>query len=134
MAGFSKFTDIIAWKKAFELSKLIYAETIRPPFSRDFELRGQIKRAAISISANIAEGFERGGNKEFIHFLSIAKGSAGEVDSLLYIAHSQEYIDKNTFHKLLKLTDEIGRTLRGLITYLQGSKLSGTKFRLEIEK
>lgn len=95
MATFKAFEDIEAWQKARDLVRRVYHISQGSEFSRDYALKDQMRRAAISIMSNIAEGFERNGNKEFIHFLSIAKGSAGEVRSQLYVALDQRYIDKD---------------------------------------
>jgi len=92
MATFKKFEDITAWQKARELTRLVYEITKNGNFSKDFSLRDQIRRASVSIMSNIAEGFDRGGRKEFIQYLSIAKGSVGEVKSQLYTALDQKYI------------------------------------------
>jgi len=89
---FKKFEDIDSWKKGRELAREIYAATNKGAFARDFGLRDQMRRAAVSIVSNIAEGFERDRKTEFIRFLLIAKGSAGELRSQLYIALDQEYI------------------------------------------
>src|SRR5580765_4245238 len=97
MAKFSRFEDIDAWKKARALSKEIYLITKNGEFAHDFALRDQIRRAAISVLSNIAEGFERGGDKEFRQFLATAKGSVGEVRSQLYIALDAEYLTENQF-------------------------------------
>ncbi len=86
MASAQRFEDIKAWQKARELVKNIYQATSVGKFARDFVLRDQIRRAAVSIMSNIAEGFEREGNKEFLQFLSLAKGSCGEVRAQLYVA------------------------------------------------
>lgn len=86
MATFRRFEEIDAWKQARELTCEVYRVSRRKAFSKDFALRDQIRRAAISISSNIAEGYERDSRKAFLHFLSIAKGSAGEVRSQLYVA------------------------------------------------
>ena len=81
MATIEKFEDVLAWQKGREMTRIIYRLSRLGEFAKDFGLRGQIQRAAVSITSNIAEGFERGGNKEFVQFLSHAKGSAGEVRS-----------------------------------------------------
>ena len=93
MSRIERFEDIDAWKKAKELSKAIYEITSKGDFSRDFGLRDQIRRAAVSVVSNIAEGFERGGNKEFRQFLSSAKGSAGEVKAQLHVAFDVKYLN-----------------------------------------
>ncbi len=129
MATFQSFEDIEAWQKARQLTKEIYEVSNKNLFARDFGLRDQIRRASSSIMSNIAEGFERGGKKEFIQFLSIAKGSAGEVKSHLYIALDQNYINKNSFDKLFSLTDEIVRMVGALLAYLSKSNLKGRKYK-----
>src|SRR5579862_7957610 len=92
-----RFEDIIAWQKARELTKDIYSATKVGAFARDFGLRDQVQRAAVSTMSNIAEGFERGGDNEFIQFLSHSKGSCGEVRSQLYVALDQAYISGQSF-------------------------------------
>jgi four helix bundle protein len=100
MSQINRFEDIESWTMAKELVKEIYLITNKSSFVKDYGLSSQIQRAAVSIMSNIAEGFERGTNKEFIHFLYIAKGSAGEVRSQLYIALDLEYITKEEFSHL----------------------------------
>src|SRR6185369_3399800 len=97
MASIQRFEEIEAWKKGRELTRKIYQLAGRDKFARDFTLKDQIKRAAVSITSNIAEGFERGGNREFIQFLSTAKGSASELKSHLYTAVDAGYIDQKEF-------------------------------------
>ena len=92
MASFKSFEDIEAWQKGRELVKEVYGVSARGEFSKEFGLKDQIRRASISIISNIAEGFERGGDREFIQFLSIAKGSVGEVKAQLYVALDQGYV------------------------------------------
>ena len=118
MSTFSSFEDIEAWQKARELNKLIYQITSKNNFSKDFDLVRQIRRASISVSSNIAEGFERQSNKEFSRFLFIAKGSVGEVRSQIYLALDIGYIDEVDFDKIKKSVLEISRMLSGLIKYL----------------
>ena len=122
------FEDIESWKKARELTKLIYQHSKRGEFARDFGLRDQIRRASTSIMSNIAEGFERGGDKEFIQFLSTAKGSCGEVRSQLYVALDQEYMTPATFEPLRQMTVSISRLIAGFMKYLQISDLRGNKY------
>ncbi len=110
-----KFEDIISWKKAQELSLIIYHLFKN---NRDFSFSDQIRRASISIGNNIAEGFERKSNNEFRHFLYIAKGSAGEVRSMSYVALELKYISKADFKKIYDLSLEICKLLSGLIKTL----------------
>ena len=128
MAKFKKFEDIEAWKKARLLSNLIYKET-NTCFENDFALIRQIRRSTGSIMDNIAEGFDRGGNKEFIQFLYISKGSAAETKSQLYRSLDQEYITEETFGSLYKTTDDIGNMIGRLIQYLKNSEYKGLKYK-----
>src|SRR5262245_1683374 len=100
MAKAERFEDLIVWQEARLLRKEVYAVSKNAPFSRDFEMRGQIRNAALSAMDNIAEGFERGSNKEFAQFLNISKGSAGEVRSALYAAFDEGYLTTVEFEKL----------------------------------
>lgn len=129
MSTIKLFEDIKAWQKARELTNIIYKMTSMPVFRSDFPLRDQMRRAAVSIISNIAEGFERGGDKEFIHFLSIAKGSAAEIQSQLYIALDTQLIDQTLFQKLYNETKETGCIIGGFMRYLQQSKKGGMKFK-----
>ena len=97
--------------------------------ARDFVVRDQIRRAALSITSNIAEGFERDGNKEFIQFLSIAKGSVGELKSQLYTVLDLNYVNRVEFDQLMETASEIGQLLGGLIGYLKKSRMRGTKYK-----
>lgn len=124
-----RFEDIDAWKKARELVKKIYKTTARGDFSRDYGLKDQIRRAAVSVMSNVAEGFERGGNKEFQQFLSVAKGSAGEVKSQLYVALDAGHIEQKDFNHIYQLADETGRLIGGFMRYLSKSEHRGPKFR-----
>jgi four helix bundle protein len=129
MATFQTFEDIGAWQKARELTKEIYLVSKQGPFSKDVGLRDQIRRASVSVMSNIAEGFERDGAGEFSQFLSIAKGSIGEVKSQLYVAIDQEYVDRKTFDRLFQLAAEVGKMTGGLMGYLRKSKVKGTKYK-----
>ena len=104
MARLERFEDVDAWKVARELTKSVYQVTAAGEFARDFGLRDQIRRAAVSIPSNIAEGFERGGNKEFLQFLSQAKGSCGEIRAQLYVALDQLYLNDVQFQGLIEQT------------------------------
>ena len=101
MATLKQFEDLDAWKEARELTQAIYRITSVGEFAHDYGLRDQIRRAAISIMSNIAEGFERGGDKEFLQFLSIAKGSCGEIRAQLYAALDQAYVSEVQFQNLV---------------------------------
>lgn len=129
MAKFTSFEDIDAWQKARALTRCIYRISGQGEFARDFGLKDQIRRASTSIMSNIAEGFERGGNKEFVQFLATAKGSGGEVRSLLYVALDAEFIAQETFDDLHAKVTEVSRMLGGLMKYLANSELRGTKFQ-----
>ena len=111
MAGFE---ELIAWQKARELTKQIYQMTSTGEFSRDFGLRDQIRRAAVSIMSNIAEGYDRGGRAEFHQFLVIAKASCAEVRSQLYVAFDVGYIPESHFNTLKSYTEELSKILAGL--------------------
>ena len=110
-----KFEDIIAWQKAEILTIEIYRQFRN---CKDFSFRDQIQRTTVSIMNNIAEGFERRGDKEFKHFLFIAKGSCGEVRSMLYLALELGYLSKEDFKKFHNLSTEISKLLSGFIKTL----------------
>ena len=111
-----KFEDNKAWQKSRELTREIY-EHFRD--HKDYGFRDQIQRASVSIMNNLAEGQERGSNKEFIHFMYIAKGSCGEVRSMLYLAHDLGYLQSDECNALHKKTIEISGLTGGLIKYLK---------------
>ena len=129
MATFKRFEDIECWKKARELTRRIYEITGKSAFARDFGLKDQIRRASLSVMSNIAEGYDRSGTAEFVHFLATAKGSAAEVRCQLYVAADQGYIRDDHFSELNALASEISRMLSGLMTYLRASGYKGTKFK-----
>jgi len=118
MPTIERFEDIEAWRKARELARDVYSATNAGAFARDYGLRDQIQRAAVSIMSNIAEGFERRGSVEFRRFLAIAKGSAGEVKSQLYVALDVGLIDQGTFDRLYQQADGITWMIGGLMRYL----------------
>jgi four helix bundle protein len=124
-----KFEDLESWRKARKLTNTVYKATAAGNFTRDFALKDQIRRASISILSNIAEGFERGGDKEFLQFLAVAKGSCGEVRAQLYIAADQGYLSQDLFQSLSTDANEIGRLISGLMKYLSKSELRGSKYR-----
>lgn len=121
------FEDLAVFQKARSLTGEIYRLSRKDTFSRDRSLADQIRRAAVSVVSNIAEGFERGGNTELIQFLYVAKGSCGEVRAQLLIALDQQYIDQKTFDELNSECRRTSAMLANLITYLQNSKYSGAK-------
>ncbi len=119
MPTFRTFEEIVAWQKARALTAEVYALSRSGAFRRDFGLRDQICRAAVSVMSNVAEGFERGSRPEFARFLRIARGSAGEVRSQLYVALDADYIDQQTFDRLAEATREITHMLNRLIRHLE---------------
>ncbi len=129
MPKIERFEDIEAWKLARELTRLIYQATSGGDFAHDFSLKDQIRRATVSIVSNIAEGYERGGDKEFLQFLAVAKGSCGEVRAQLYIALDQSYINDEQFRIISNKALEISRLLSGLIKYLRQSEMRGNKYK-----
>jgi four helix bundle protein len=119
MSRVERFEDLIAWQKARELTKRIYEVTRQGDFAKDFGLKDQIQRAAVSIMSNIAEGFERGGRAEFHQFLSTAKASCAEVRSQLYVALDAEYLSQSAFDQLQSLAEEVAKILGGLRASVQ---------------
>lgn len=129
MAKIEHFEDIEAWQKARELTRMVYEMTQDGAFARDFGLRDQIRRAAVSVMSNIAEGFGRGGNREFIQFLATAKGSASEVQAQLYVALDAEYITQEQFELLYGAVESTARLIGGFMRYLQSSDQKGHKYK-----
>jgi four helix bundle protein len=129
MSKIERFEDIEAWKKARGLTKVVYDLSNAGSFGRDFGLKDQIRRASVSTMSNIAEGFERGGDQEFIQYLSMAKGSCGEVRSQLYVAFDQGYVDQAKFQQLYDEAQSTSRLIAGFISYLQSSPLRGSKYK-----
>jgi len=121
MAKITRFEDLICWQKAKSLVSLIYRLTREGPFSKDYPLRDQIRRAAISSMTNIAEGFSRFHKKDFIRFLDISQSSTEEVKSLLYIALDQEYLTKEIFKELKILIDDTKKTTLGLLRHVKST-------------
>jgi four helix bundle protein len=109
-----RFEDFIAWQKARKLTAEIYRITSEENFARDFGLKNQIRRAAVSCMSNLAEGFERGRPAEFHQFISIAKGSCAELRAQLYVALDVEYLNLATFEVLMRQATEVGQILSGL--------------------
>ena len=114
-----RFEDIKAWQEARVLVRIIYDVTkSNKDFTGDYKFREQIHSAAVSVMSNIAEGFSRRSTKEFIQFLFIAKGSVAEVQSQLYVALDQSYINEEKFDELYSKSDEVARLISGFIRYL----------------
>ncbi len=121
MAGIVRFEEIESWKLARELTNMIYALTRLPAFSKDFGLRDQICRASVSVMSNIAEGFESRTDTQFINFLGMARASAGEVRSQLYIALDQKYITPEQFKSAFDLAEKCAQKIAGFISYLENN-------------
>src|SRR2546426_248665 len=119
MPSIKRFEEILAWQKAKTLVHEIYLVSADGRFSRDFGLKDQICRAAVSAMSNIAEGFGRRSGKDFAHFLDVARGSALEVQSLLYVARDLSYIKEPEFERLYKLAEETISLVGGLTSYLR---------------
>lgn len=128
------FEDLEVWKKARALTNEIYKATNEGAFSKDFGLRDQIRRAAVSVMSNISEGYERGGNQELIQFLSISKGSSGEVRSQLYVAMDQQYIERKECESLIDEYRKLSIMINNFMEYLKGSKYKGPKYKMPRQK
>ncbi len=129
MATVNRFEDLEVWKLAFENANLIYEFTSKGLFCQDYALRDQIRRCAISVFSNIAEGFERDGNKEFINFLSIAKGSCGEARSQAIFAHRRKYLSDEELELISAKLILTSNQISGFQRYLRNSDLKGRKFK-----
>ncbi len=119
MATVQQFEDLRVWQDARKLVNEVYQVTTLRGFGRDRDLGGQIRRAAVSTMSNIAEGFERGSKREFIQFLTVGKGSNGEVRSQFYVALDQQYLNKETFSALRGAALALSRRLARFISYLE---------------
>src|SRR5260370_28122929 len=124
MATIQRFEDIQAWQKARTLVRAIYQSCREGPLSKDFGLRNQLCRAAVSAMSNIAEGFARNTDSDFAHFLDIARGSAVEVQSLLYVGLDVGYVGEEQFRVLYQQTDETIRLICGFSAYLRNRNQS----------
>ena len=120
MAKIERFEEIKAWQLAKDLVTTVYRSSENGRFAKDYSLRDQIRRAAVSVMSNIAEGFERGLDKDFQRFLYMAKGSAGEVRSHLFVAKELGYLTTEEFTVLRGKAEDVSKSLSGFITYLYG--------------
>ncbi len=123
------FEDLEIWKLAREITKQIYALTMKKSFAQDWGLKDQIRRASVSVMSNIAEGFERGGNQEFKQFLYVAKGSCGEVRCQLYISLDQEYILAKDMKEMGEKLKKLSIMLNNLIQSIKKSNFKGGKYK-----
>ena len=129
MATIKKFEDLISWKKARELTRYIYYLTKKEKFSKDYGLKDQIQRSAVSTMANQAEGFCRGTKIELINYFYIAKGSAGEVQNHLYVALDQGYITKGEFQKGYRVADEVQRLIQNFVDKVKAGAYGGLQYK-----
>ncbi len=127
MAAITRFEDIQAWQKARSLVREVYVLSGEGSFGKDYALRDQARRAAISIMSNIAEGFARRTSKEFINFLTMAHGSAAELQSHLYLASDLDYCSQKRFRELYSLTEEVSRMVQGFMAYLKTNAQLSTR-------
>ena len=125
----NRFEDLEIWQEARSLCQLIFDITSKEPFNKDYRFRDQIRASSGSVMDNVAEGYERSGNKEFIQFLSIAKGSCGETRSQCYRAMDFGYITEETLEELIDRTTSLNRKIAGFMAYLKKSNFKGTKYR-----
>jgi four helix bundle protein len=133
MATIKKFEELEIWQMSRELDKKIFSLTEKEKFNKDFGIRNQIRDSAGSVMDNIAEGFGRGGNKEFVNFLSYAIGSCSETRSQLYRALDRNYIDHIEFTESYNLSKMIISKCGSFVTYLNKSNVRGEKFKHRTE-
>lgn len=131
MATIERFEDLNAWKESRVLANEVFDMIIDNDTIRDYPFKDQINRSSGSTMDNIAEGFDRKGNKEFRQFLSIAQGSNGEVKSQLYRALDRKYLNTEQFDRTKNRSEKISKMIGGLIKYLNKTDYSGTKFMVE---
>ena len=129
MATITKIEDLLIWQEARVLVKGIFVLTSKVKFSKELSLKDQIKRSAISVMSNVAEGYGRGGNKEFVQFLYIANGSLNELKSQLYISYDFELLNKEELNKFLADTLKIENMIKALVRKMKDSEFTGVKFK-----
>lgn len=125
---FKKLEDIVTWQKAKVLAVDVYKLTSQKSFERDYSIKDQMRRSGVSVPSNIAEGFGRGGSKEFKQFLSISKGSLYELKTQVYIAHEIGYCDVDVLNSFIQKIEELAGLVSGLIRYLKTTEVKGSKF------
>ena len=125
----NSFVELKIWQDARKLSKIVFDFTESKQFEKDYKFRNQIRSSSGSIMDNIAEGFERGGNKEFLQFLSIAKGSVGETRSQCFRALDYGFFDKNQATQMFEILDFLDLRLGKLMSYLKSTSFKGRKFK-----
>ena len=128
MATIKRFEEIKAWQEARELARLVYSMTGQGGLTRDFGLKDQLRRAAVSVGSNIAEGFARSGNKEFARFLWIARGSAAEVQSQAYTAKDIGYFSEEQFVKVYDKAESCSILIYNFLKALKDSPLEGSRY------
>jgi four helix bundle protein len=131
MATVKRFEDLEVWQLAREICRKVFEYTVREPFNRDFSLVNQMRSSSGSIMDNISEGFERDGKKEFIQYLSIAKGSSGECRSQSYRSFDRKYINKEEFEALQNMLVMESEKISAFIRYLKKSDYPGQKYKPE---
>jgi four helix bundle protein len=127
--GVTRFEDLIGWQRSRELNKLTYEFTQKGLLNKEFTLRDQMRRSSLSVMSNIAEGFDRGGDKEFVQYLFISKGSCSELRSQLYAAKDAGYLDPEEFKTAFELAEETSKILQGLIKAIKKREETGHKFK-----
>ncbi len=129
MTTYKSFEDLPVWKNAKKLALLVYKITSDGNLSRDYGLKSQLQRSVISVSSNIAEGFDRGSKLEFIQFLYVARGSCAELRSQLFIAKDLGYIKSDEFKNLCDSAVNVSKQINGFIEYLKTTGFKGQKFK-----
>jgi four helix bundle protein len=130
MPTVQRFEDLRIWQEARQLVRDIYRLTKSGQIEKDYGLKTQLQRAAVSVVSNIAEGFERGSNKEFNQYLYQSKASCGEVRSQFYLAYDLEYIQKENLDGFVFQTEKLAGEICAFIKYLKKSPLKGKKFSI----
>ncbi|MEP7164612.1 MAG: four helix bundle protein [Ferruginibacter sp.] len=129
MATITKFEELEIWRLARQQANDIYILCSKEPFNRDFQLKNQVNRSSGSVMDNIAEGFDRSGNKEFVNFLIIAKGSNAETRSQLYRAFDRNYIDTDIFTEMKTKNENLGGKIMSFLKYLKLSEFKGQRYK-----